>query len=398
MKLSPFQLKILITLAVSQFTHVLDFMIIMPLGPQLMRTFNIDTQYFSVLVSSFNIAAGLSALFGVFIIDRFERKSFFLLNYLGFLIGTLCCAFAPSFYFLLSARIVTGVFGGLASSLLLSIISDTINPEKRGFAMGIVMTAFSVASVIGVPLGLYLATTYNWHMPFLLVVAVGLIELFLIAKFIPTLNAHLTNKKVFSFIAPFKGLFNTSSKIYAFCLTASLMLGWFIIIPFISPYMIGNVGFTENDLPLIYFVGGAFTLFASPLVGKLSDIYGSKKIFYIAIGLSVLVIITLTNLPQVNLSIALAVTSMLFLCAGARMIPAQSTITKVVEPEIRGGFMSFNSFVTQAASGLASLCGGLIIIKQNDNSLLHYDLLGYIAVAFSLLSIYFMYKIKVLNT
>ncbi|MBC7411064.1 MAG: MFS transporter [Bacteroidia bacterium] len=394
MKLTRAELTILFTLALVQFTHVMDFMIIMPLSPQLMRVLSINPQQFSFLVSSFNIAAGMSALAGVFIIDRLDRRRALVFNYMGFVLGTFSCAMANTYETLIISRIVAGLFGGMSSALILSIISDIIPAQKRGASMGIVMSAFSLASIVGIPVGLQLAQWFDWHTPFLVVGSLGLLVIPLALKFIPPINGHLANLQPFNFKQPLQNVFNSTAKIYSLVLTACLMFGWFIIIPFISPYLVGNVGFTEGQLPFIYLTGGAFSILASPLVGYFSDKFGSIKVFYVAITLSVIVLFLLTHLEKVPMWHALIITSLLFLCSGSRMIPAQSLVSKSIDPATRGSFMSFNSFVQQTSSGIATLIGGSIMVRTANGSFQHYEILGYIAISFSLLALIVIRKIK----
>jgi predicted MFS family arabinose efflux permease len=394
MKLTRKEIIILIPLALVQFTHVMDFMIMMPLSPQLMRVLKINPQQFSFLVSSFNIAAGVSALAGVFIIDRLERRRALLFNYIGFVAATYSCAVVNTYDTLIISRIIAGLFGGMSSALILSIISDTIPAQKRGAAMGVVMSAFALASIIGVPFGLQLALWFDWHAPFLVVGTLGLAVIPLTLKYIQPINGHLENMQPFSIITPLKNVFDSPAKRNALLLAICLMMGWFIIIPFISPYLVSNVGFTEAQLPIIYLTGGACSILASPIVGKMSDKYGSVRVFNIAILVSVIVLIALTNLGQVPMWQALIVTSTLFLCSGARMIPAQALVSKTIDARTRGSFMSFNSFVQQTSSGIATIIGGSIMVKTASGSFQNYHILGYIAVFFSLLAVVIIKRIK----
>jgi predicted MFS family arabinose efflux permease len=157
---------LLFILASIQFTSIMDFMIMMPLGPQLMRIFQINPQEFGFLVSAYTFAAGFSSFIGVFWIDNFDRKKALMNMYLGFLLGTLACALSPTYTILVLSRILTGLFGGLLMALVFSIIGDVIEEKRRGTAMGYVSTSFSLASVLGVPFGLFIASFWNWHAPF----------------------------------------------------------------------------------------------------------------------------------------------------------------------------------------------------------------------------------------
>ncbi len=256
---------LLFTLAAINFTHIVDFMIMMPLGPQLMRLFDISPQQFSALVSTYTFSAGVSSFIGAFVLDRFDRKKTLMIAYVGFVIGTFACALAPNYQLLLSARIVTGAFGGLLSALILSIIGDVIPEFRRATAIGIVMGAFSVASVVGVPFGLFIANQYSWHAPFIFlgILSTAILGLIVVAmpNYVRTWYSDIPHP------SPIKVLTNLAqngNQLSALWFTIMLVLGHFTIIPFLSPYMVANVGFSESDLTYIYLLGGAVTIFTSP--------------------------------------------------------------------------------------------------------------------------------------
>lgn len=280
---------LLFILACVNFTHILDFMIMMPMGPQLMRHFDLNPQQFSFLVSAYSLSAGITGFLAAFFVDRFARKTVLLSAYIGFVIGTIACGMAPTYGLLIAARIMAGLFGGIIGAQVLSIVSDVFNYERRAQAMGIVMTAFSVASVIGVPAGLYLATEISWHAPFLVVGILGVIVVALIFRFVPILDGHLLRNEVrphpFTVITT---ILRTPNQLRALWLTTTIMVGHFSIIPFIAPYMVANVGFGENQLYLIYLVGGAATIFTAPIVGKIADRRGKLPVFIVFAVLSLL--------------------------------------------------------------------------------------------------------------
>lgn len=394
MLMSKSEKIILFSLALVQFTHIMDFMILMPMGPQLMRIFSISPQQFSFLVSAFTLSAGISGFLAAFFIDRFDRKSALSFNYCGFIIGTFACAFASSYELLMAARIFTGFFGGVAGALILSIIGDTIAPEKRGTAMGIVMSAFSLASVAGVPFGLWLANKYSWHAPFLTIGFIGSIVIVLLQFFIPKMTKHLEGRIVYSPIEVLSNVFENANQRRALLLTVCLIMGQFTIIPFISPYLVANVGFTEAQLPMVYMTGGLFSIFTAPMIGKLADKFGKHRIFIFFVTISLFAIATLTNLPKVPIYIALCVTSLFFICAGGRMIPAQALITSSVPVKYRGSFMSINSSIQQFSSGIAAFVAGLIVSKGTDGTLLNYNFAGYVALSISIIGMFVAKGIK----
>lgn len=389
----------LYTLAVVQFTNVMDFMIMMPLGPQLMRTFNLIAGEFGILVSSYTLSAGVSGFAAALFIDRFERKKLLFTLYAGFVIGTLLCAMADGFYPLAAARIFTGLFGGVLGALSLSIVGDTIPFERRGSAMGIVMSAFSIASVLGVPFGLFLAQWMNWHTPFYFLALMGVPVLFLIRRFVPTLTNHL-RKADQAKESPFvilKYIRSNPNLIIALTLMSILMCGQFIIIPFISPYMVYNVGFKESDLQYIYLFGGLAGIFSNPFAGRLADKLGKKRVFYI-FGIATLIpVFLITHLPQVVLFVALIVTTLFFIGVGGRSVPAMTIISGAAAPKYRGSFMSLNSALMQMAAGIASLLGSAIVVSKPDLSLLNYNITGYISIGFGIIAVLMMRKVSVVD-
>lgn len=389
---------ILWTLAAINFIHIVDFMILMPLGPQLMRIFDIGPSEFSLLVSSYTFSAGISSFFGAFFLDRFDRKKILIWVYVGFTIGTLGCALSPSYPVLLAARVISGIFGGLTSALILAIIGDLIPDERRGRAMGLVMAAFSFASVMGVPLGLFLASLSNWHMPFYILTGLAFLSLGMIYKFIPPIREHLGKEikrphpmEVISRVT------SNSNQMRAITLSVMMMFGQFMIIPFLSPYNVANVGFTEMELTYIYIAGGAFTIFTSPWVGRLSDKYGKLKIFTIFMMFNLVPIGVITHLGITPIPYVLLITTMFFVTSNGRYVPAAAIITGTAKPENRGSFLSFNSAVQQLAAGLASLTAGLIIGENAAGQLTNFHIVGYLAIFFSILCIPLARRVKVVS-
>jgi len=385
----------LLILAAAMFTHIMDFMIMMPLGPQLIRIFGISPQQFSLLVASYSVTAGITGFVSAFLIDRYDRKKSLLLVYTGFAIGTLACAFAPSYFVLLITRSMAGAFGGILGALILSMVSDAIPLERRAKSIGIVMVSFSIASVFGVPFGLFIANKTSWHAPFLLLGILALLIDMLIIFLVPTFVSHLTNG--FKKKNPWEvlqAIFGNANTRFGLSFTAVLMLGHFTIIPFLAPYMVGNVGFSEQELAYIYFVGGGLTMFFSPWVGKMADKHGRLKIFTIFGSLVIVPILMITNLPPVPLWGALIVTGIFFVFSNGRMVPSTTMETAIIRPEDRGSYMSIRSAVQQLTSGLAAFIAGLIILEKPSTfstqakALVNYEYVGLIAVAFSLVSLW----------
>ena len=385
--------KILLLLALINFTNILDFMVMMPLGPQLKRTFDLGPSEWSLLIASYALSAFVSGVAAIFFIDKFDRKKFLLITYVFFIFGTFLCAIAESYEALLFGRIIAGIFGGTIASIVLAIVGDTTPPEKRATAMGIVMAGFSAAAALGVPFGIYFGTLYNWHMPFYAIVVLGVITTAMIYFIIPNITSHIAVGGKISGWTNIKKSFADKNQLIALLFMVVILFGQFSIIPFLSPYMVANVGFTENDLLYIYLFGGILSIFTSAIIGKLSDKFGKLRVFTILLFLSLIPIIIVTNLGQTPLGIVLFVTTLFFIFAGGRMIPATAIVLSTAPPQSRGAFMSIRSAVQQLGAGVAGLIAGVIVVENPDGSYSNYQYVGYIAVAMSLLSLWLIRKI-----
>lgn len=374
----------------------MDFMIMMPLGELFMRIFEITPRQFSTIVSSYTFAAGISGFIGAFWIDRFDRRTALLWTFLGFTIGTFACAFAFDYFTLIFTRALTGVFGGVMSALIISIASDIFPFKERGYAMGILTAGFSIAAVAGVPFGLYLSNMFNWHAPFLFMGAFSIMIGIGLWKMMPSMPASEQGKTT-SPLEVISVIMRDKNQLYALLLGFIVVMGHFTMIPFIAPYLIRNVGFDESSIPLVYLVGGGFTIFTAPLVGRLTDRYGALKVFTILLVISFVPVLLLTSLPVVSLFAGLSVTSLFFIFGSGRMIPAQTMITGAVSPATRGSFMSFRSSVQQIGTALAALLSGLIVYENTEGTLSGYFTVGIVSVAISALTLPLVRKIRIVD-
>ncbi|MGQ9805216.1 MAG: MFS transporter [Chlorobiales bacterium] len=388
---------LLFVLVSVQLTHVLDFVIMMPLGPQLMRVFDISPQEFGFIVSAYTFSAGVTGFLSAFFIDKFDRRTALLFLYFGFTIGTFLCGIAPTYLTLMLARIVAGGFGGVLGALIFAVIGDCIPEHRRGAATGTVMSAFSIASVAGVPLGLYLANHFGWHFPFFMLAALSALALLLAFKELPSMCGHLqthaTRETPIEAVRKLYTLVSTPNHFNALAFMVVLMVGGFTVIPYISPYFVANVGMSESELPLVYFFGGATTIFTSRFVGQLSDKFGKAKIFTLMSFGSIVVIYAITNAPKVPLAVALVITTLFMITMNGRFVPAVALVTSSVEPKSRGSFMSINSSAQQLASGASSFVAGLIVGKASDGTMTNYNLVGMLAIAATVLCLFLVRRI-----
>lgn len=394
------QEKILLGILASiQFSSIVDFMIMMPLGPQLMRIFAISPHQFGLLVSSYTFCAAISGFTASFFMDKFDRKLSLLFFFIGFSLGTLACALSPTYEILLFARGLTGIFGGVLSSLVLSIVSDAISYERRGSAMGVIMTSFSMASILGVPFSLFLANAYSWHAPFLFLGGVSLLLCAVIWFYVPSMRKHLEQKRAAEPVyAVLTRIANNKNQRRALYFMSAVMFGHFAIIPFLSPSLVANAGVTEGQLPMVYMIGGLCTIFSSPFVGRLADRFGKQKIFLWGALITLLPYLIITHLPQTPLWLVLAICAFFFVSSGGRMIPATAMVSGTSLPQNRGSFMSIVSCVQQLSSAVSSYIAGLIIVTGPSGHLENYSVVGYVAVFFTFVAIALSRRIEVVES
>ncbi len=385
--------SMLIILAGVQFTHLMDFMVLMPLGPQFMRIWEISAGKFAILVSAYTLSAAIASVLCALYIDRFDRKRALIFLYGGFVASTLLCAAAVDYGWLLAARTVSGAFGGVAGATVYSIIGDVIPEQRRGTAMGIVMTAFPISAVAGVPLGLTLANVFDWRAPFVFMAVISTGVLIGAVWILPNLSAHVAQAKSRNALRQAIAVFANNNHLRALALTAVMIFGGFSVIPFISPYMVANVGLGETDLPWLYFFGGLATVFTARLWGRMSDRHGKLRMFTIISCVSVIPLLLATNLPPAPVWVAVLVMVMFMIFVSGRFIPAMAIVTGAAQPPLRGSFLSFNSAIQQLGSSAASLSAGLIIGRTASGTLTGFWISGLIAVTCTFVAIWLARKI-----
>ena len=376
--LSNYQKFVIAILAFLQFTVILDFMVLSPLGAILMDQLAIEPSRFGLVVSAYAFSAAISGLLTAGFADRFDRKKLLLFFYSGFMLGTLLCALAPNFHFLLIARIITGLFGGVINSIGFAIITDLFTLEYRGRVMGFVQMAFSASQVLGLPIGLVLANTYNWHAPFWFIGGIGIAVGAIIAVYMQPIREHLKEASPGS---PTKHLFTTLTKpsyVQAYIATGLMTTGGFMLMPFASAFSVHNLGLTLEQLPLLYGVTGVFNIALGPLIGNWSDRYGKYLFFAIGTGISLTTILYYTHLGLSPLWLVIIVNVVLFLGITTRRISGSALMTGVPAMTDRGAFMSVSSSIQQFSGGIASTIAGMIVLQQDNGPLQRYDVLGYV--------------------
>lgn len=392
---SSYQKLAIALLAITQFTVILDFMVISPLGDFLMKSMGLHPNQFGIAVSIYAFSAGASGLLTAGFADKFDRKKLLLFFYTGFIAGTLLCGLSHSYYMLLAARLITGLFGGVIGSISLAIVTDLFSMEQRGRAMGFMQMGFSTSQVLGIPVGLYLANQWNWQAAFLMVAGIAFVSAIIIFLKLQPLTKHLAIQQDRS---AFQHLLHTVKKRnyrIGFTATALLSIGGFMMMPFGSAFAINNLHVTAKQLPLLFMVSGIASLAIMPLVGKLSDKFDKYKLFVIASVYVMVVVVFYTNLSVQPLWFVMTINVLLMAGIFSRIIPATALTTSIPDMQDRGAFMSINSSLQQIAGGIAAAVAGSIIVQKTKFSPLeHYNTLGYLIVCISFITIILLYRVS----
>ena len=404
-RLTRAEWMLLLVLAAIQFTHLVDFMIVLPLGPQYIRVLKITPQEFGILVSVYGFSAGISGLLSALFVDRFDRKRAVLFLYAGFTVSTLLCAVAGNFWVLLAARALAGGFGGVVAANVLAIVGDVIPFSRRATAMGIVMSAFSLGLILGVPLGLHFAEEYGWWVPFAVLGALSAVVWVMVLFVLPPMRGHLDEstsgkRSLEQALRDLLDVLTNPNHVRAYALMVALVLGVFMIVPYIATYMVANVGIDRSDLKWIYLCGGLTTICTVTVFGRLADRFGKLLVFRVMALFTVVPILLITNLPPAPLWVAIASSTLFMVTTSGRMVPAQALITACAQPQQRGSFLSVVSSVQQLASGVAAILGGMILGKAaggeggevpTDTTAIEpitgYVWVGLISAAFTVLSV-----------
>jgi predicted MFS family arabinose efflux permease len=391
---SSYQKFVVAVLAFLQFTIVLDFMVLSPLGALVIPALKITPAQFGLIVSAYAFSAGLAGFLTAGFADRFDRKKLLLFFYCGFLAGTLLCGLASTYHWLLVARMVTGVFAGVVGSISFAIVTDLFPLEMRGRVMGVIQTAFAGSSVLGIPLALLLSTRWGWNAPFFMIVAVSALVGGMIVIYMRPVAEHLQHHPDRS---PLHHLIHTvSNRVYlqGFATTGLLTVGGFMLMPFMSVFMVHNIGLPVDKLPLLYVITGAFSIVSGPLIGRASDALGKFKVFSFGCVVTIVMVVIYTHLHLSPFWVLVATVVVLQVGIFSRMISASALMSALPKPADRGSYMSISSSLQQVSGGVAAIVAGLIVVQTPEGSLLHFDTVGYVLVCTTLASLTMMYFIN----
>jgi predicted MFS family arabinose efflux permease len=392
--LSSYQKLIIALIAFLQFTIILDFMVLSPLGAIIMPALQVTPGQFGLLVSTYAFSAGLSGMLASGFSDRFDRKRLLLFFYTGFVLGTLLCALARSYHFLLFARMITGLFGGVIGSIVLAITTDLFEYRLRGRVMGVVQTAFAASNVLGIPLALALSNRWGWNAPFLLIVGTSLIVGVVIVLKMQPVRAHLARAPDRSAVHHFLHTVSTRRYLQGFATTAFLTIGGFMLMPFMSAFTVHDLGIPVDRLPLMYMITGACSMIAGPLIGRAADAWGKFRIFFFGCTLTILMVTLYTHLGVTPFALVVAISIAMFIGVSSRMIASSALISAIPNATDRGSYMAISASIQQVSGGIAAAIGGAIIVQRPDGGLEHMDILGYLLTASTLISLSLMYRIQ----
>ena len=388
--------RLLWLLALTQFTVIMDFMVMMPLGPQIMHTFSITPAAFATAVSAYSWCSGLSGLFAATYIDRFDRRKLLLMVYALFALSNLGCALASSFPLLLVARAFAGITGGVLGSVIMAIVGDVIPVQRRGAATGTIMTSLSLAAIAGVPAGVMLGAHFNWAAPFVLLVVLSVLIWFGGMQIVPSLAEHLSRRPPpLNQVLPDLGrLLSNPRHLNAFALTFMIMVSHMLVIPFISPMLVLNHGVPPAHLSWIYMAGGCATFFTSRAIGRFADRYGKHRVFRIGAMLSMLPVLFVTHLPDLPFVVVVLFFPFFMVAMSGRMIPMQALLTTVPEPGRRGAFLSANSALQAVGMGCGAWLGGLMLTNTASGQIAGYGTVGWVAVGITMAAVLWVGRVK----
>jgi predicted MFS family arabinose efflux permease len=392
-KFTRYQVAVVAILAFLQFTVVLDFMILSPLGAMLMEELHVSPAQFGLVVSAYAFSAGIAGLLTAGFADKFDRKTLLLFFYSGFVLGTILCGFAPTYALLLGARTVTGLFGGVIGSISMAIIADLFPFAARGRVMGFVMTAFSASQVMGIPLGLYLSNAWGWHAPFLMIAAVSTAVGVVIFSVLRPVNAHLKTRAERDPIDHLVATVRKPRHLWGFAATITLATGGFMLMPFGSAFTVHNMGIPLANLPMIYMATGLASMFAGPVIGRVSDAVGKYRTFAVASAVAIAVVLFYTRLGVTPIATVIAINIVMFTAVSGRMISSSALSSAIPAPQDRGAYMSISSSLQQLAGGVASSCAGLLVSQTGSGPLEHYERLGYVVAGTMTIGVILMGKI-----
>jgi len=384
------ELAVVLLVAAVQFVNILDFVMVMPMGPDFAAALGIPSSRLGLIGGSYTAAAAVAGLVGSLFLDRFDRRPALGVAMLGLVLGTALGGLATGLGTLMMARMVAGAFGGPATSLSLSIVADVVPPERRGRAMGIVMGSFSIAQVIGVPAGLELARRFGWTAPFFVVAGIGLLIALVAVFLLPSLRGHLAERHE---EVPASRLFTQRNVLLSWVMTFVVMAAGFVLIPNISAYVQYNLGYPRSRLGLLYFIAGLVSLVGLQLAGRFTDRFGSFRVGTLGTALLTFAIFAGFVLsPPILPVVGIFVTFMLAM--SFRNVAYTTLTSKVPRIGERARFMSIQSAVQHGASAAGAFFSARLLTEVPSGALVGMEHVAFTAIALTLTLPAFLFAVE----
>ncbi|MDM1397562.1 MFS transporter [Myroides odoratimimus] len=386
---------VIFILAITQFTVILDFMVMAPLGDLLLKSLSMSTKDFGIAVSAYAFSAGAAGLLTAGFADKFDRKKLLLFFYIGFIIGTLFCGLANSYETLVFARIFTGLFGGVIGSISMAIVTDIFSLHQRGRVMGFIQMGFGASQVLGIPIGLYIANKWFWEAPFFMIVGLSILIAIAIAMYLKPVKDHLTLQPQKNVIAHLWNTVKNKDYRIGFMSITMLSVGGFMMMPFGTIFAVNNLGVHPDQLPILFMISGVTSLTLMPFIGKLSDRMSKFKLFAFASIWLMVVSVIYTNFFQIPFWLVIMTNIFMMIGIMSRMVPSSALNSAVPDTADRGAYMSITSSLQQISGGIAAAIAGLIVYQEHDNSpLINYNIVAYVLVLVSTISIILMSRVN----
>jgi predicted MFS family arabinose efflux permease len=386
---------VIFILSITQFSVILDFMIMSPLGDMLMKSLKLNPQQFGMAVSAYAFSAGISGLLTAGFADKYDRKKLLLFFYTGFVLGTFFCGLATTYPLLIAARIITGLFGGVIGSISMAIITDLFDIHHRGRVMGFVQLGFGASQILGIPLSLYIANQWGWQSPFIMVALFASGIVLLIVLKLQPITKHLELKQEHNVLMHLWKTISNKDYRMGFLTTMLLSMGGFMMMPFGSAFAINNLHLTQEQLPMLFMISGVSSIIIMPVIGKLSDKFDKFILFAAASAWMMVMVVVYTNLGVTPLWLVIILNILLMMGIMSRMIPSGALTTALPDMQDRGAFMSINASLQQIAGGVAAAFAGMVVVQKDKFSPLeNYNNLGYVIVGITLVCIYLMFRVS----
>lgn len=391
-KLNRYQILMIVCLVVLLFTIVVDYMLISALSAIIVPELHLDTSQFGILVGAYGVSAAISSLISITLIDRFDRKSYLLFFYIGFLVGILACGLSPDYNTLLASRIFTGLFGGVVGAICLTIITDLFDLKHRGRVMGFIQMSYAAGQIGGLPLALKIANDLSWNSAYFFIAGLGIIVAVLIVRQMEPLKKHLsesTSKRRFS-----ESLSIVKNPKYwnVFGNNSLIVVGDIMLLTFDSLYMSTNLGFDIEQVPLVYLVTGGVTLVFGPIIGRLADHFGKYKVFLAGSLLTATCFLVYSNIESLSFGGIIAIHILIFIGINARMVSSTSLGMSLPKVHERGSFMAMDTSIQQLAAGISAAAVGSIVAIDLDQ-IEGYFYLGILMVILYGMTSFLMYRI-----